>query len=161
MTNPVENTTTAEEIQIAFSQSYGSVIGQLTFQKLSLEKQNQSLRSSLNDTEEVAFALKRDNANLIKAQVSLENQINILEDQAAKIIEQDQTIQEFMAKETEFVDRIQELEANLADLAGLAEWKADFEARNDERPALSPEVSAIAAEGSAIIAKEKAAPEDG
>ncbi len=160
MTNqiPSENTLSIEEVQTAFAKSYGRLVGQLTLQDLAQEKQIQLLQSRLDNTEEVTLALEQDNANLIKAQVSLENQIHILEDQAAKIIEQDQTIQKFMAEETEFVDRIQELEAKLVELVELAEWKADFEAKNNEQPALSPEVSAIAAEGSAIMAKEKAAP---
>ena len=36
---PAENTISIEELQSAFSQSYGALIGQLTIKNLSLEKQ--------------------------------------------------------------------------------------------------------------------------
>ncbi len=80
MTNqiPAENTLSIEEVRAAFAKSYGGLVGQLTLQNLSLEKQVQSLQSRLSDVEEIAFGLKRDNANLIKSQVTLEAEIAAL-----------------------------------------------------------------------------------
>lgn len=106
MTNqiPAENTTTSEEIQAAFGQSYGPMIGQLTFQKLALEKQNQSLQSRLGDVEEIAFGLKRDNANLIKNQIAREGEVYRLEAEIAALSEAGPTADQIAAQGKAIID---------------------------------------------------------
>ncbi len=105
MAQPPENTISPETIQVAFAQAYGPSIGQLTFQKLNLEMQNQALQNRLADVEPKAFDIEtkafgteQQNANLIKAQIALEDEAFNLR-----------------AEVTELVDRNQELEAELAE----------------------------------------------
>ncbi len=107
-TQPPENTIPQEIIQAAFAQSYGPAIGQLTFQKLNLEMQNQALQARLADIETKAFGIEQQNANLIKAQIALEDGAFNLKSEV-----------------TTLTNRTQELDAE------LAEYRANEKAAPD------------------------------
>lgn len=94
-----ENTLPPEVIQAAFAQSYGPSIGQLTFQKLNLEMQNQALRDRLADIETKAFDVAQDNARMITAKIAFEDEAFSLK---AEVTELTNRVQELVAERAEY-----------------------------------------------------------
>lgn len=68
-----------DEISAAFSQSFSYSLGHLTFEKLRLEKEMQSLHDHAVTLQVDSDRLKIENANLIKSHISFENQIHNLQ----------------------------------------------------------------------------------
>jgi predicted RNase H-like nuclease (RuvC/YqgF family) len=72
---PEQNVLSIPEISAEFSASYGLAIGQLTVEKLNLQKQVQALQASITHLGAENANLKAENSNLIKAHISLEGQV--------------------------------------------------------------------------------------
>ena len=93
---PDNNTITPDEIAEAFSRSFAPSIGQLTFDRLRLEKQVQALQSHLANVEMDSAQLKAENSSLVTNHIQLEGLMHSLE----KELEDRPTPEDIMAFET-------------------------------------------------------------
>jgi peptidoglycan hydrolase CwlO-like protein len=80
---PPPNSVSPDEISAAFAQSFGAAIGQLTFEKLRLEKQVEALQAKIAQLEAAQVELERRNAQLTAGAITYEDRIAQLEEELA------------------------------------------------------------------------------
>jgi hypothetical protein len=97
-----------EELQNAFSKSYGVPIGQLTIQNLLSEKRETALNTKIVTLEKEVVNLQQENCRLISAQINLENQIHTLETKLAKSIDAGHTYDQIAAQAKAIINESQE-----------------------------------------------------
>ncbi len=116
-----QNTISPEEISAAFAQSFGTAVGWLTFEKLQLERQMQTLRLNLDGAMKTIDDLSHENSNLITNHIQLEGQLHSLE----KELEERPTLGKMRELEAEVAQLIED--ATLAQMSGQEMARAEAE----------------------------------
>ncbi len=112
-----ENTVSIEELQGAFSQSYGVLIGQLTIKNLSLEKQLKAQAKFIQEMTTNEAALVQNLQELEDELIELKSSSHTLNLSLEKQLKaQAKFIQEMTTNEAALVQNLQELEDKLIEL---------------------------------------------